>query len=261
MKPGSVVLGLFALLTCGVYWGAGALVVWLPCQGELLIGFCELGKIFLVALGALLLAIYLGLVFFLHRRGMQPAAVLISLAFLAIPLVLIFGVLRRDLALQPYALPSLRHNGQQQVEFVSFSDTPVEAAQPGQKAGFIASGVVRVNQSGRYVIDPIRLKGKAPPRVLSADRERPAQAESHYLEAGESYSFEYFVEIQARQSGADCAPASWNVLWEVQSVPPFPLYLFGRGVFAQVYPDDSGEYAYVTHINPDFQTGQYLVCP
>ena len=136
---------------------------------------------------------------------------------------------RRDPALQPYALPSLRHNGQQQVEFVSFSDTPIEATEAGEKAGFIASGVVRVSQSGRYDIYPLNPKGDFYTRVLTTGGERLAQVESHYLQAGESYPFEYFVEIQDGQAVAGCVPASWKIFWRVQSVPTFPLYLFGRG--------------------------------
>lgn len=261
MKLRVILIGLLILLVGAAYLGAGALVLWLPCQGELLIGFCELGKIIFAILGLLLLAAYLGLVILLQRRQKLLAVLLVSLIFLAIPLALTFGVLRRAPALQPYALPSLRQNGQQQVEFVSFSDTPVNDAQTGQAVGFITSGVVRVKQSGQYEIYPMNPKGEVYTRVLSADGERLARVESVYLQAGEDYPFEYFVEFQIGQAMTGCIPASWKVFWRVQSIPPFPWYLFGRGVFAQVYPDDSGEYAYVTHINPGFQTGIYQVCP
>lgn len=262
---------LLVVLVCTAYVATDALVVWLPCQSELLIGFCELGKFIVISLGSILLAIYMILVYLIQRRGRTLnipsegksgllAPVVIGLIFLAIPVFFNFGILRRDPALRPYAQASLRQNGQKLVEFVSFSDVPRYVTQPGGKPGFIASGVIRVRESARYEIQPMRFKGETPTRVLSIEQESNAQAEWRDLQGGESYNFQYLVEIQAEQTGADCAPISWKVLWQVNSLPPFPLYLFGQGVFAQVYPDDSGEYAYVTHVNPAFQTSEYIVC-
>ena len=107
-----------------------------------------------------------------------------SLIFLAIPVVFNFGVLRRDPALQPYAQAPLRHNGQQLVEFVSFTDVPRDVTQPGGKPGFIASGVIRVRESARYEIHPMRFKGEIPIRVLSIGRERNTQVEWRDLQEG-----------------------------------------------------------------------------
>jgi hypothetical protein len=262
----SFIRWLTVLIVCAVYLAAGGLVLWMPCRGELLIGFCSLGKLIITVAGGVLLGIYLLLVWVLRGQDalwssirIHGTILLLSIAFLAIPVTFVFGVLRRDSNLQPYAIDSLRRNGSAQIEFVSFSDTPIELREPDKKLGFIASGVLRVRRSGRYLIYPIRLKGE-PARILTPDGKRLAEIERRYLEAGETYQFDYFVDTLTERTGSDCSTVSWKVLWQVESVDPFPLYIFGRGAFAQVYPEDSGDYAYVTHINPDFQTGNYTVC-
>ena len=64
-----ITIWVLVLLVCAVYFATAALVVWLPCQSELLIGFCELGKFIVISLGSFLLLIYIILVFLLQRHG------------------------------------------------------------------------------------------------------------------------------------------------------------------------------------------------
>lgn len=267
----SIFFWLLICLTCVVYLATLLLVLWIPCQGELLIGFCNLGKIFIAAIGVMLLSAYLFLVFLdKRRRSSRPQSsnsgpdivlpIVLTLVFLIMPLGYLFGPIRRDHNLQPYSLAANRQNGVEEIEFLTFSDNPVEGSQSGKLQGFLATGDLQVAKSGIYTIQPIRPKGDVPIFVMTGNQSHLATEESIYLNAGEVYQFDYFTEIQPNENSTDCEMVSWKILWQVESIPPFPLYLFGQGAFAQVYPDDTGEYAFVTHINPDFQTDYYEIC-
>lgn len=119
MKLRKLLFWLFVLTTSAAYVSVGALVVKLPCRGELLVGFCALSKIILVTVGAFFLAIYFLIILVSFRCKSTPACTaapsqgvaaltLISLGYLALPIVFLFGILRLDPALQPFAIPALR---------------------------------------------------------------------------------------------------------------------------------------------------------
>jgi len=119
LKLRKLLFWLFVLTTSAAYVSVGAMVVKLPCRGELLVGFCALSKIILVTVGAFLLAIYFLITLVSFRCKSTPARTaapsqgaaaltLISLGYLALPIVFLFGILRLDPALQPFAIPALR---------------------------------------------------------------------------------------------------------------------------------------------------------
>jgi hypothetical protein len=260
------------ILTILIYVGAAYIELNLPCEDSLFIGLCGLGRILLVFFYSVFVFAFCLYVYIQWKKGpdaLNERVLLAGLLSSAIPIVLLFESLRTNPSLRPYELESLRAHGKAQIQFVSFSDTPVYDQETGKLISLVLKGTVVVNKAGNYTIHPMRLKGKIPVSIREYENNRYARARRQYLDAGTPYEFVYLGRIEPLEiSGRGYSPDyieqikqaekfSWKVLWTVESYPPFPLYLLGIGAFAKVYPDDSGEYAYITHINDKFQTNEY----
>jgi hypothetical protein len=253
----------------------------LPCSDSFFIGLCRSAKYALT-----FIAITLTAAFFVYvivqrvklsskqvgREFLQVMNVrvfYVALFFLAIPITYTVISTRSHPAWQPYALESLQVNGQEQIRFISFMDTPLYDSSTGKLLGLELTGTIEVVRRGTYTIYPMSLKGDYPVgRAVHKDNVSTEMMRVE-LEPNKVYEFTYVVPIHpfeiSRQgyhsdyvAGFQEAESfSWKVLWRIEAYPLYPIYLFGVGAVAQVYPDDSGEFAYVTHVNNQFETKQY----
>lgn len=267
-------------VTLFVYAGASLISLSLPCADSLLIGLCGVGRILFVffIFGLILLfCIYI----FIQRRSvlntldngegkpvLNKRIFLAGLIFSAIPMAYTLVFLATHPDIKPLALESLQTNGREQIHFVSFSDTPVYDQSTGILTGLYLKGTIVVERAANFTIYPMRLKGLVPASTRDLGKQ-PAQEMQEHLRAQTPYEFAYFVsiepiEIAGKGFGVDYVEQisqtdsfSWKVLWQVESYPPFPIYLFGIGAVARVFPDASGEFGQVTHIDPMFQTAEY----
>ena len=268
------------ILTILVYSGTTYIGLRLPCEDSLFIGLCGFGRILLILISLALTLTFCLYVYIQWRKlckvkvadghySLNRRMLFVGLLFSAIPSIYLLVSLRTDPSLKPYALESLRANGQAQIQFVSFSNNPTYDQEIGNLISLELKGTIIVNKAGSYTIHPMRLKGIIPIKIVERENKQYATITRQYLEAGTPYEFAYVgimepLEIMDKGYSPDYIEQimqaenySWKIQWRVESYPPFPFYLLGIGAVAQVYPDASGEYAYITHINSEFQTNEY----
>lgn len=268
------------ILTILVYSGTTYIGLRLPCEDSLFIGLCGFGRILLILISLALTLTFCLYVIIQWRKlskvkvadghySLNRRMLFVGLLFSAIPSIWLLVSLRTDPSLEPYALESLRANGQEQIQFVAFSDTPIYDQETGRIIGLRLTGTVTVNKAGSYTIHPMRSKGIVPISIRGHENNQYATVIHQQLEGKTPYEFVYLgiiepLEIMDKGYSPDYIEQimqaenySWKIKWRVESYPPFPFYLLGIGAVAQVYPDASGEYAYVTHINSEFQTNEY----
>jgi hypothetical protein len=252
---------------------AGWLRFLLPCHSSFLIGICELARLLGIFIHAVILGGLFLLAWLVRRSRASPASVNrrifsagagVSLLVLAV----LFVTVRTHPDFQPHAMESLREQGRRQIVFLDFQEDPVYDPATGFLSELRIKASFRANRAGTYTVHPIRLSGPIPASVLSAGGSARAAEEKLALAEGEIGQLSYRVWVDPIQvSGRTFSPRTleqyqaasfhWNAIWTIEERFPFPLFLFGRGAYAQVYPDSSGEVSFVTHVHPGFRTRDY----
>ena len=74
------------------------------------------------------------------------------------------------------------------------------------------------------------------------------------LEANTPTAFAYDLRFVVGAAGGLAVDnqCKWNLHWALTQVPVFPVYLFGQGLAASVYPGPSRE---MSHVQPEFVLG------
>lgn len=238
------------------------LVLWIPCHDTLWIGGCELGRLLysLVAGGVFAgyaltaLAITLWATW---KGGVTAIARLVGGLGLATGLAA-FGIMVNEARtapdLAPERLPELQARGRQEVTFTLEDVT----AQPGLRSdsiqGYSVTSSIRVSRAGTYRVEPLHAAGPLYVVALDPTTGLRARTIDVAFEADIPLSFVYTLQFRQGAAGgiAEEGRCTFELEWSIEQVPSFPLYLFGQGLVAKVYPMAAQS---VTHPQPEFVLG------
>lgn len=258
------------------YSAALAVEFYLPCRNEFLVDFCFLSRLGSLFIAICLLSIFGGYVLWERKRirtdakhvggndsfaSFQKRVFVAALLFSILPMVSIIWSITENPVLQEVRAERQRVRGREEISFISFSDKSVYDENSGKLLALQLTGVIEVKESGRYRIDPMRLKGEYPIVIREEPNDTIARTKTVNIESGQPYTVKYKAEIQslsnteAERILGKQEQVSWKVLWDIErSASLIPKQVPVR---ARVYPNDSGEFSYVTHVNEEFQTQSY----